>query len=223
MKFNDIFRKSFLEGFGGVVDTTYIISALGISALLAIYIFFTYRVVTRKTFYNKNFNISLATISVITAAIILAVQSNVVISLGMVGALSIVRFRTAIKDPLDLTFLFWSISVGIICGAGLAQIAVILSLLLTVGIFALDRLPVGRAPLMLIVNAEGIAQEETILAVVQKYTKSYAVKSRSLTGTGLDLVVELRLREERVVVKEVSAIPGVTSTALLSHDGEVTY
>ena len=139
MTFKDIFKKSFLEGFAGSeINLTTIIVALAVASALALYIFLTYRIVTRKTFYSKNFNISLAGITVITAALILTMQSSVVLSLGMVGALSIVRFRTAIKDPMDLMFLFWSISVGIICGAGLAQIAVILSIVVTVGVFILD-------------------------------------------------------------------------------------
>ena len=118
MSFRDIFKKSFLEGFAStVITTSTVVVALGIACALALYIFFVYRIVTRKTFYSKNFNISLAGVTVITTALILTMQSSVVLSLGMVGALSIVRFRTAIKDPMDLMFLFWSISVGIICGA----------------------------------------------------------------------------------------------------------
>ena len=119
MSFKDIFKKSFLEGFASTEITTLtVVTALGVACLLALYIFFVYRVVTRKTFYSKNFNITLAGVTVITASLILTMQSSVVLSLGMVGALSIVRFRTAIKEPMDLMFLFWSISVGIICGSG---------------------------------------------------------------------------------------------------------
>ena len=152
--FSDIFKKSFLQGFtGGDISTGRIAATLIVTALIALYIFVIYRVVTRKTFYSKTFNISLTALAVITAAIILAMQSNLVISLGMVGALSIIRFRTAIKDPMDLVFLFWSISIGIICGAGLYEIAVITSLLVTVGIILLDMIPTSKAPMMLVVNA----------------------------------------------------------------------
>lgn len=122
MSFKDIFKKSFLEGFASTeITTVTIVAALAVASALAFYIFLVYRVLTRKTFYSKNFNISLAGITVITAALILTMQSSVVLSLGMVGALSIVRFRTAIKDPMDLMFLFWSISVGIICGAEIGR------------------------------------------------------------------------------------------------------
>lgn len=223
MGIRDTFRQSFLEGFAGEVTLANILVSLGSTCLLALYVFFIYRIITKKTFYSKNMNISMAAVSVITAGIILAVQSNFVISLGMVGALSIVRFRTAIKDPMDLVFLFWSISIGIICGAGLAQIAVAMSLLLTVGIFILNRLPIGRAPTMMVVNANNADLESEIIEAVQKYCKYYEVKSRSVSEKGLDIVLELRLRDEQAVLKEVSIIEGVMNTALLSHDGEVTY
>ena len=170
MGFQDVFKKSFLEGFGGMDITTGKIAAtLAVTILLALYIFFIYRLVTRKVFYSKSFNISLAALSMITAAIILAMQSNLVISLGMVGALSIVRFRTAIKDPMDLVFLFWSISVGIICGAGLFEVALITSVAVTVCILALDLLPVAKAPMMLVVNSTKMDGEEEILGVVKKW------------------------------------------------------
>lgn len=224
MGFNDIFKKSFLEGFASAEITTLTVCvALGIACALALYIFFVYRVVTRKTFYSKNFNISLAGITVITAALILTMQSSVVLSLGMVGALSIVRFRTAIKDPMDLMFLFWSISVGIICGAGLAQVAVILSLVITAGILILDRMPVAKAPMILVVNAPDLDAEDRIAEVVKKYAGSFHVKSRNLTANSLDLVIELRTREGSKLVREVMQVEGVTSASLLAHDGEVTF
>ena len=133
MNFIDIFKKSFLEGYASVrIDVAQIVMCMVITVLIAGYVFLIYRTVNKNAFYNRNFNLSLIALSVITAAVILTIQSNIVISLGMVGALSIVRFRTAIKDPMDLVFLFWSISVGIICGAGLAVVAVVASIIITV-------------------------------------------------------------------------------------------
>ena len=222
--FNDIFKKSFLEGYAASEITTLtIVAALGIACLLALYIFFVYRVVTRKTFYSKNFNITLAGITVITAALILTMQSSVVLSLGMVGALSIVRFRTAVKDPMDLAFLFWSISVGIICGAGLAQVAVILSVVITVGILILDQMPVAKAPMILVVNANDLDAEDAIAEAVGKYVKHMSVKSRNLTDVSLDLVIELRTAEGSALVRDVKKVAGVTAVSLLAHDGEVTF
>ena len=224
MSFKDIFKKSFLEGYSSAeITTPTILVALGIACVLALYIFFVYRVVTRKTFYSKNFNITLAIITVITAALILTMQSSVVLSLGMVGALSIVRFRTAVKDPMDLAFLFWSISVGIICGAGLAQVAIILSVVITVGILVLDHLPVAKAPMILVVNADDLDAEEAIVAAAKQYVKHLQVKSRNMTDVSLDLVMELRTAEGSALVRDVKKIPGVTSVSLLAHDGEVTF
>ena len=224
MSFKDIFKKSFLEGYASAEITTFtIVVALGLACLLALYIFFVYRVVTRKTFYSKNFNITLAGITVITAALILTMQSSVVLSLGMVGALSIVRFRTAVKDPMDLMFLFWSISVGIICGAGLAQVAVILSVVVTLGILILDRMPVAKAPMILVVNSSDLDAEEAVEETVKKYTKFFSVKSRNMTADTLDLVVELRTEQGSALVRDVMKLKGITSASLLAHDGEVTF
>ena len=224
MSFKDIFKKSFLEGYASAEITTFtIVVALGLACLLALYIFFVYRVVTRKTFYSKNFNITLAGITVITAALILTMQSSVVQSLGMVGALSIVRFRTAVKDPMDLMFLFWSISVGIICGAGLAQVAVILSVVVTLGILILDRMPVAKAPMILVVNAVDLDAEEAVSETVKKYTRFFSVKSRNMTVDTLDLVLELRTEQGSALVRDVMKLNGITSASLLAHDGEAPF
>ena len=224
MGFKDVFKKSFLEGFTSMDITTGKIAAtLIVTALLALYIFAIYRLVTRKVFYSKNFNISLAVMSLITSAIILAMQSNLVISLGMVGALSIVRFRTAIKDPMDLAFLFWSISIGIICGAGLYEIALVTSVGVTVFILVLDMLPVGKAPMMLVVNSSEMNGEKAVLDVVGKYARYYKVKSRNLSKGRLDLVIELKVKEESALVSEVAALEGMLSASMISHDGEVTF
>lgn len=224
MGFQDVFKKSFLEGFSSMDITTGKIAAtLLVTALLALYIFMIYRLVTRKVFYSKSFNISLEALSLITAAIILAMQSNLVISLGMVGALSIIRFRTAIKDPMDLVFLFWSISIGIICGAGLYEVALVTSVAVTVCILVLDLLPVAKAPVMLVVNSSRMDGEGAVLEVVGKYAKSYKVKSRNLSKGRLDMVVELRVKDESGLVKETAELEGMISASLIAHDGEVTF
>ena len=211
MSFKDIFKKSFLEGFSGSeIDLITIVAALGIASILAFYIFLVYRVVTRKTFYSKSFNLSLAGITVITAALILTMQSSVVLSLGMVGALSIVRFRTAIKDPMDLMFLFWAIAVGIICGAGLAQISVILSLVVTAGVFILERFPVAKAPMLLVVNCKTNNCEDDIIAAVKEYGAHHKVKSRNVTEGALDLVIELRTEKGKELVNKVSSFDFVS-------------
>lgn len=225
MSFGDVFKKGFLEAFRtteGQVSTNAVFYLL-LTGVIALYIFFVYRLVMRRTFYNKNMNIALALIAIITSAVILAVQSNIVLSLGMVGALSIVRFRTAIKDPMDLVFFFWSISVGIICGAGLIGLALVTSILLTVFVFLLDRLPVNKVTMMLVVNADDIGAEEQIVGVVNKYSKRHKIKSRNYSKQHLDMVIEVKITDEQACMKEVLALPGITTAALLAHDGEVTF
>ena len=224
MGFKDVFKKSFLEGFTSMdITTAKIVATLFVSALLALYVFAIYRLVTRKVFYSKNFNLSLAARAIITAAIILAMQSNLVISLGMVGALSIVRFRTAIKDPMDLVFMFWSISIGLICGAGLYEVALVTSVAVTVFILVLDMIPVSKAPMMLVINSSQMDGEQQILDIVGKYSKSYKVKSRNLSKGRLDMVVELRVKDESALVSEVAALEGMIGASLIAHDGEVTF
>ena len=223
LTFSDIFKKSFLEGYANIeLSAKQIIVVIFFAVLLGLYIYCVYRFLTKKTFYSKSFNISLVLMSVITAAIILTVQSSVVISLGMVGALSIVRFRTAVKDPMDLAFLFWSISVGIICGAGLVEIAMILSVIATVVIVVLDRIPVLKAPLILIVNAASDA-DAGVLEKIKKNTGSFEEKSRVLTNGTLELVYELRCKDTAALSKEISAVEGVNSVSVLAHDGEVAF
>lgn len=206
------------------ISTSHIIMTLGVTCVIALYIFAVYRLITRKTFYNKNFNISLAALALITAIVILTVQANIVISLGMVGALSIVRFRTAIKDPMDLVFLFWSISVGISCGASMLEIAIIGSILLTIIIFALDRLPVAKAASILVINASaGIELMDSIKNVVKANSKYFKVKSRNVSDSSLDVVIELWTSKEDELLKSLKEIDTITSVSLMAHDGEVTF
>lgn len=221
--FGDIFKKSFLDGFSGSdITTARILVTLLVTCAIALYIFVVYYVAAKKNYYSKTFNISLALIAVITASIILAMQSNLVISLGMVGALSIVRFRTAIKDPMDLIFLFWSISTGIICGAEMYKIAIITSLVITAGLFVLELTPAGKASVLLIVNAKSIDAEEGIREVVGKYTKHTKVKSRNVSRDSLDMIFDIKTTKEAQLLKELMALEGVFGASIMAHDGEIT-
>lgn len=225
MTFSDIIKSSFLEGYSTIeLSTAQIVIVLILTSLISIYIFFCYRVLVRRTFYSKTFNISLVGMALITASIILTVQSSVVISLGMVGALSIIRFRTAIKDPMDLIFLFWSAGVGIICGAGLVEIAIVVSLFVTVLVFALDKLPVAKAPKILVINSTGSEKtDDEIKSIIAKYTKNFEEKTRCFTEEKLDLIYEMRVKDGDQMVRELNKLDGVFYVSLLSHDGEVTF
>lgn len=224
MSIQDTFKKSFLTNFNAAdISTSDIVITLLVTLLLALYLFFIYRIISRKSFYNKNFNISLAALALITAAIIITIQSSIVVSLGMVGALSIVRFRTAVKDPLDLVFLFWAIAIGIICGVGLYHVAAVVSIMVTIVIFALDMIPVAKVPMILVVRTAYTDMQEDILSVVAEASKYYKVKSRNMTGNQLNMIIELRTKDEIKLMDNIWNLEGVEYASLLDHDGEVTY
>ena len=217
-------KKSFLEGYGSVnIDFSTIVMCMLITVLVAMYIFMIYRLLNRSAFYNRNFNLALIALAVITAAVILTIQSNIVISLGMVGALSIVRFRTAVKDPMDLVFLFWSISVGIICGAGFAVVAVVASIVITVIILLFDRVPSGVPAVILLVNASDYKAEGRIMDIVERHCSMFQVKARNLTRDKLNMAVEVKTEAGGRLMEELMDLPGVTSASLVDHDGEVTF
>lgn len=220
MKFNDIIKNSILEGFNTDITTTKIFVTLMFTIILGIYVYFVYRNKTKSEFYSKDFNAVLAGLPLITAAIVLAMQSNIVISLGMVGALSIVRFRNAVKSSLDLLFLFWSISIGIICGAGLYEISVILCLTITILLFILDMIPNKKKSMLLVVNFSNIKTETDILNILKKYCKNYTVKSRSVSNKNIDIIIEIRTKNEEELINDILKIKDVSNFNLLLHDGE---
>ena len=221
MSFNDIIKSSILEGFDTDVSTEKIIVTLLFAIILGIYIFFVYKYKSKSSFYSKDFNAVLATLPIITAGIVLAMQSNLVISLGMVGALSIVRFRNAVKNSMDLLFLFWSISIGIICGASLYEIAIILSVATTILLFVMDLIPNKKKSLLLIINANNTNIEKKLIPIIKENTSSYTIKSRNISKDKVDLIVEVRSKNELELVNKCSKLKNIVSVNLLSHDGEI--
>lgn len=222
MSIKDVIKNSVLENFTTDISLTRICIALAFAVILSIYIFYIYRLTTKSSFYSKDFNKSIALMSVITAAIVLAMQSNLVISLGMVGALSIVRFRNAIKNSMDLVFLFWSISNGIICGAGLYEIAFVTSLVITILIFILDVVPNPKAAQLLIVNSSSVDASAEIEEIIKNNTKSFSIKSKNLTKQGIDLVVEVNCGNEQDVklLSSLHELSHINNVSILTHDGE---
>lgn len=224
MSIRDIIKNSFLEEFQNMnLSMKDVALLLLVAGVLGIYLFFVYRIVTVNTFYSKNFNVSLILMCVITAAIIIAIQSSVVVSLGMVGALSIVRFRTAVKEPLDLIFMFWSISIGIICGAGMPGLALGLSLGATVLVLVFCRLPELRKSMLLVINAQSNDCVEKVYETVARYDRHYAVKSRNLTRESVDFLMEIRLKKYEELLAELNEIEEVVSVSIMEHKGESVY
>ena len=195
---NEFINRYFLEGYSAAELTisTVMVSILT-TALLAMYIFAVYKRLNKNSFYNRNFNLSLVALAVITAAIILTIQSNIVVSLGMVGALSIIRFRTAIKDPLDLVFMFWSISVGIICGAGFILIAIAASLVLTLIIMYFVSAPQMKGSMVLVLNADNYEIEDDMLSIVGTYCKVWKIKAKNLTKNSINMAIEVETEKQK--------------------------
>ncbi len=224
MSFTDIIKNSVLARFNaGDLSTMTMVMTLAMAAAMGVFIYVIYRVTAKNSFYNRDFNKSLAVLPPITAGIMLAMQSNLVISLGMVGALSIVRFRNAVKNPADLTFLFWSISMGIVVGAGLMELALLMSLCITVLIMVLDLIPTFRAPCLLVISGESGMDETALTDCVKKHTARMRVRSRCVTKKGMEWILEVSVRDEKTLVSQVAEIPGVISLNLMSHDGDVRF
>ena len=222
MNFSDIFKKDFLASYtSDTISVPHIAAVLLITAAIAFYIFLTYRLVTKKTFYSKNFNIALAAIAVITAAIILAVQSSIVISLGMVGALSIVRFRTAIKEPLDIAFLFWSIAVGIVLAAGLIPLAVFGSAVIGIVLIVFVNKKSYTNPYIVVFQCEDHDSEVHAKEYLDQHTKRCVVKSKSAQKGLIELNLEIRLKEDNTdFINELADMPKVHSAVLVSYNGD---
>ena len=223
MSIAEMVRKAFLEGYAtGDIQISTILFCILCTSVIASYIYVVYRSINRNAFYNRTFNLSLIAMAVITAAVILTIQSNIVVSLGMVGALSIVRFRTAIKDPLDLVFLFWSISVGIICGAGFAMIAVAASIAMTVIVSFFSFSSEAKGALLLVVNADSYKAEKEIMKVTEQFCQYARTRARNVTKTSLNLAVEVKVKDAGELIDALMGLEEVTSASLVEHDGNIT-
>lgn len=220
MTFQDIFKSSFLENVASISLLDMALTIL-LSFALGLFIFLVYRKTYRGVMYSSGFGTTLIALTMITATVILAVTSNVVLSLGMVGALSIVRFRTAIKDPLDIAFLFWAIGAGIILAAGMIPLAVIGSVCVGVILLAfVNRAPHSR-PYLVTLSCAGQQAEANAREFLAQRALRATVKSKTVVRGTIELNLELRLREDNTdFVNQLSEMPGVNSAVLVSYNGD---
>jgi hypothetical protein len=223
MGFNDIFKKGFLTSYANTEITfRYAVLAMLICLVISLVICGVYYFKSRKYFFSKEFAVSLVALSVITVSVILTIQASVVVSLGMVGALSIVRFRTAIKNPLDLVFLFWSIATGIICGAGLYFIALPLTLILGIAILLSDEVPGVSRNRILVLDGSYPYDEAQTMNIVRKYAKWYNVRTESVHNDGVNLIVEVRrVKDGAGLIRELRQTGAFHDVALLTQEGTV--
>ena len=220
MSFKDLLKSSILEQFETGISNAQVALAIGFALLIALYLFFVYRFFMKKTLYNMNFSITIVGMTVVTTAIILTIQSNVVLSLGMVGALSIIRYRTAVKDPMDLFFLFWSVAGGIMCGAKQYGLAVVMTLVLTAVVFLLSHLPSLKAPYVMVINGKKEGLEDFVEEILNEYCGYYKIKSRSLTDDNEKMIIELKTAKEKEMMNKMSELKNV-KVSLLTYEGDV--
>ena len=220
MTFNDIFKSSFLENV-----TSISILDMALALLLAfgvgLFIFFIYKKTYAGVMYSSSFGVTLVSLTMITTLVILAVTSNVVLSLGMVGALSIVRFRTAIKEPLDIAFLFWAIAAGIVLAAGLIPLAVFGSLFIGIIILIFANRKDMTNPFIVVLDCDGQKSEEAALDFLQKHTRRCVIKSKTARKGAVELNLEVRLRNTNTdFINQLTEIDGVQSAVLVSYNGD---
>lgn len=218
--FQDIFKSSFLENVDSIPVLDMVL-ALMLSFALGLFVAYVYKKSYAGVMYSSSFGVTLIALSMITTLLILAVTSNIVLSLGMVGALSIVRFRTAIKEASDIAFLFWSIAVGIVLAAGLIPLAVFGSILIGTVLLVFSSRQTFDQPYILVVHCENREIEIEVKEYIQQYVKKLALKSKSVVPNQIELNYEIRLKSDDTdFMHELSEFPGVTNTILVSYNGD---
>lgn len=220
MSFQDIFKSSFPENVTefSLLDTCI---GLAVALLVGLFIFMIYKKTLTGVLYSDGFALTLVGLSLVTTLVIMAVTSNVVLSLGMVGALSIVRFRTAIKEPVEIVFLFWSLAVGIVIGAGMIPLAIIGSAIIGVILLLFANRKIRKLPYILVVSCKDEAAEQRITEILAKAVEYYTVKSKTVNAAGIEFTAELRTKDaETAFVNRITELEGVGNATLVSYNGE---
>ncbi len=220
MTFNDIFKSSFLENVSefSILDA---LIGLAVALVIGLFIFIIYKKTLTGVLYSSGFALTLAGLSLVTTLVIMAVTSNVVLSLGMVGALSIVRFRTAIKEPVEIVFLFWSLAVGIVIGAGMIPLAVIGSAIIGVILLLFANRKIHNDPYILVTNCTDENAENAVMDILGKEAEHCVVKSKTVTTSGIELTAELCTKTASTAfVNAIAQLPGVETATLVSYNGE---
>ena len=220
MSFNDVFKSSFLESVSSfsILDT---ILGLAAALVIGLFIFLVYKKTLTGVMYSDGFALTLVGLALVTTLVIMAVTSNVVLSLGMVGALSIVRFRTAIKEPVEIVFLFWSLAVGIVIGAGMIPLAVIGSAVIGVILLFFGNRKVRDNPYILVISCRSEEAETGLHTALAQSVDFYNAKSKTVTAAGIELTAELRVRDASTAfVNRIQSLPGVESATLVSYNGD---
>ena len=220
MTFNDVFKSSFLES---VTEFSAVDTLIGMlfALVIGLFIFVVYKKTFNGVMYSTGFAMTLVGLSLVTTLVIMAVTSNVVLSLGMVGALSIVRFRAAIKEPVEIVYLFWAIAVGIVIGAGMIPLAVIGSVIIGVILILFANRRIHDNPYILIFNCRDEKAEESAIHLAGSGVERFVVKSKTVNGAGIEVTAEVRLKDAGTsFVNRLNDIEGVNEVTLVSYNGE---
>ena len=219
--FSDIVKKSVMENFVSDISIAKILITLAVAFVIGLFIYLLYKSVFSGVLYSKSFNVSLIGMTMITAVVIIAINSNLVLSLGMVGALSIVRFRTPIKDPTDLIFLFWAAVAGIVTGAGFYTLAAIGSVVVGLILFFFIKKATVDTPYLLVVHCDNEQAEQAVQGQVGQAVKRYNLKQKTVTPGSIEMTLEVRLRDaEGQFVNKLSQLQGVQHAVLISYSGD---
>ncbi|STB60683.1 DUF4956 domain-containing protein [Clostridium perfringens] len=221
VNFSDIFKSSFVDKMTSISFLDMFIAMI-LSFAVGLFIMQVYKKTFKGVMYLSTFAMSLLALTLITTLIILGVTSNVVLSLGMVGALSIVRFRSAIKEPMDIAFLFWSISEGIVLGAGLIPLAILGAVFIGIVMVLFANKKTTDNPYILVVNCKNDISENSVLNILSKNVNKYCVKSKTISpSNGIEMTIEVKLKNITTsFVNEVSKIEGVSNAVLVSYNGD---
>lgn len=220
MTFNDIFKSAFLENVTAV-SLTDMVLALTLSFGLGLFIYYVYRKTYAGVMFSQSFGGSLIAMTMITTMVILAVTSNVVLSLGMVGALSIVRFRTAIKEPMDIAFLFWAIAGGIVLAAGMIPLAIFGSVIIGIIMIVFCNRRAACKPYIAVISCADADAEHAVAAYLKAHTEKTLVKSKSAQKGCIELSYEVTLKQDNTdFITDLSELDGVSSAVLVSYNGD---
>ncbi|MCF0141229.1 MAG: DUF4956 domain-containing protein [Mogibacterium sp.] len=220
MTFNDIFKSSFLEKMNSVSLLDMVV-AMVLAFALGLFIFFIYKKTFAGVMYSSTFGVTLIAMSMVSTLLILAVSSNVILSLGMVGALSIVRFRTPIKEPLDIAFLFWAIAVGIVLAAGMIPLAVFGSLVIGAVMYLFANKQSHINPYIVVLRCENHDSETQALEFLKQNTEKMVIKSKTAQAGRIELNTEIRLKSDNTdFINILASMSGVNSVALVSYNGD---
>ena len=224
LNFSDIFNKSFIAMQSGMerYSAVEIVINLGVSFIVGMFIFYDYKKTFQGVLYQRSFNVSLITVSMVITLIIMTISGNLVLSLGMVGALSIVRFRTPIKDPLDLVFIFWAITVGIANGVGYFNISIIGSIVMTLVILIMTRRQEEEQPYLFVLQVPNGMDSSIVIGEVKKSVERYMMKSNTITDDYEEITAEVRLKgDDTSFIRRLHEENKVLKATLITYSGDL--